>query len=154
MAEEVSSRVVSSTQTWPGVAADCTRDAVFTASPATMPCCVAPTVTATSPVTTPTRIASPATPIALAEGHDGVDELEARRARRARRRPRARSGTPHTAITASPMNFSTVTAVAGDDPAALLEVAREQLAHVLLVAVLGERGEADQVAEQDAGHPS
>jgi hypothetical protein len=37
MAEEVRSRVVSSTQIWPGEAADCTREAVLTASPATIP---------------------------------------------------------------------------------------------------------------------
>src|SRR3954454_22653539 len=43
MAAELSRRVVSSTQTWPGAAADWTRDAVFTGSPATMPCISAPT---------------------------------------------------------------------------------------------------------------
>ena len=42
-------------------------------------------------------------------------------------------------------------AVAGDDLPALLEVRREQLAHVLLVAGLGQAREPDEVAEQDAG---
>ncbi len=41
-------------------------------------------------------------------------------------------------------------AVAGHDLAALVEVAAQQLAHVLGVARLGQRGEPDQVTEQDA----
>ena len=57
-----SDRVASSTHTRPGSAADCTRAAVFTASPATMPSAVAPRVTATSPVTMPTRMANPGAP--------------------------------------------------------------------------------------------
>ncbi len=102
----VSSRVVSSTHTWPGAAADCTRDAVFTGSPATMPCIRAPTVTATSPVTMPTRIASSLTPTS-----DPRAIAAATSSRPARTDRSASSslvvGTPHTAITASPMNFST-----------------------------------------------
>ena len=107
MAPELSSRVVSSTQTCPGPATDCTRDAVLTASPATIPCCSAPTVTATSPVTTPTRAASPATPTSSPMSATRVTSSNPARTARS-----ASSswdvGTPHTAITASPMNFSTV----------------------------------------------
>ena len=44
------------------------------------------------------------------------------------------TGVPQTAITASPMNFSTVPAVALDDLPAQLEVARQELADVLGVA--------------------
>ena len=87
----------------PACATDWRRDAVLTRSPATMPWFVAPSVTAASPVRTPARAWMPGP-----EAADRVDELEARRGRRARRRPRARSGAPQTAITASPMNFSTV----------------------------------------------
>ena len=107
IAEEVSSRVVSSTQTWPGAAADCTREAVLTASPATMPCCSAPMVTATSPVTIPTRIARSATP--MSEPIAAIVLTSSRPARTARSASSSWAvGTPQTAITASPMNFSTV----------------------------------------------
>ena len=40
-------------------------------------------------------------------------------------------------------------AVQLDQPAAAVEIAREELARVLAVALLGERGEADQVGEED-----
>ena len=125
--------------------------AVFTGSPATMPC------------------------ISRTDGHRDLagDDADPHRQFRDRRPPsRARPrqptssrpartdrsassswvvGTPHTAITASPMNFSTTAAVAGDDPRALLEVAAQQLADVLLVARLRQRREPDEVAEQHAG---
>ena len=54
--------VAASTSTCPGSAAVWTRAAVFTVSPATMPWLAADSVTATSPVTTPARAASPGTP--------------------------------------------------------------------------------------------
>ena len=47
--------VASPTSTVPGGATDCSRLAVLTMSPATMPWLVAPTVTAASPVSTPAR---------------------------------------------------------------------------------------------------
>ena len=107
IAAALSNRVVSSTHTWPGVAADWTRDAVLTASPATMPWLVAPMVTATSPVTTPTRIArSGACRSAPMAAMDSTISRPARTARSASSSWAV--GTPHTAITASPMNFSTV----------------------------------------------
>ena len=70
--------MVSSTHTCPGVAADWTREAVFTGSPATMPCCSAPMVTATSPVTMPTRIARLGDAEVRADRRHRVDQLEAR----------------------------------------------------------------------------
>ncbi len=131
----VSSRVVSSTHTCPGAAADCTRAAVFTASPATIPCWVAPTVTATSPVTRPTRIARSGTPtVSPSDATASTSSSPARTARSAS--SSCAVGTPQTAITASPMNFSTVPPYREIDPPALLEVARQQLAHLLVVADL------------------
>ncbi len=108
MASPASRRVVVSTRTVPAVAADSTRAAVLTASPATI-----------------------AWPSALDRGRDRAGHhagpggetgrrrwrLRARPPRRrapwrhgppARRRPRRRPGVPQTAITASPMNFSIV----------------------------------------------
>ena len=72
-----------------------------------MPSAVAPMVTATSPVTTPTRIASPGTPTSSPKRGDRLHELEPGPYRALGVVPGA-TGTPHTAITASPMNFSTV----------------------------------------------
>ena len=106
IAAELSPRVVSSTQTWPGSAALCTRAAVFTASPATMPSAVAPTVTATSPVTTPTRIASPGAPTSSPIAATAATSSSPARTARCASSSCA-TGTPQTAITASPMNFST-----------------------------------------------
>ena len=98
--------VGASTSTEPGSAAACTRDAVFTASPATIPSPIAPTVTATSPVTTPARAASPGTPApAPSSATAAIRSSAARTARSAS--PSVAVGVPHTAITASPMNFST-----------------------------------------------
>ena len=57
-------------------------------------------------------------------------------------------GAPHTAMTASPMNFSIGPAVMADDAAGALEVEGEELADLLGVAFLGERREADEVDEQ------
>ena len=63
--------VASPTRTVPGGATDCSRAAVLTRSPATMPWFVAPRVTAASPVSTPARAWMPG-PSVL----DGVDQLE------------------------------------------------------------------------------
>ena len=98
--------VASSTSTVPGCAADCTRAAVFTASPATMPSPVAPSVTATSPVTTPARAASPVAPTRSPSAATAATTSSAARTARSAS-PSVAIGVPHTAITASPMNFST-----------------------------------------------
>ena len=106
IAAEVSERVVSSTQTSPGAAIAWTREAVLTASPATIPSPVAPTDTATSPVTIPTRIARSGTPTSSPSAVTVASSSRPARTARSASSPRA-TGTPHTAITASPMNFST-----------------------------------------------
>ena len=95
-------KVASPTSTAPAGAADCSRDAVLTMSPATSPWLVAPIVTAASPVRTPAR--------ACASG--AMVPTEATRSSAARTARSASSscatGAPHTAMTASPMNFSIV----------------------------------------------
>ena len=71
-------------------------------SPATIPWFVAPIVTAVSPVSTPARASSPG-PSAFTAA------TRSRAARTARSASFSRAiGVPHTAITASPMNFSIV----------------------------------------------
>ncbi len=98
--------VAASTSTEPGSAAACTRDAVFTASPATMPSPAAPRVTATSPVTTPARAARPGSPASAPSSPTAATRSSAARTARSASSSDA-AGVPHTAITASPMNFST-----------------------------------------------
>jgi hypothetical protein len=96
-----------STRTDPGSAAVCTRAAVFSVSRA-IPSPPAPTVIATSPVTTPHRAASPGAPTSAPSSATAATRSSpARTARSAS--PSAATGAPHTAITASPMNFSTTT---------------------------------------------
>ena len=77
------------------------RDAVFTMSPATIPWFVAPSVTATSPVSTPALAGTPGPSAPTAS----TSSSAARTARSASSSWAV--GVPHTAITASPMNFST-----------------------------------------------
>ena len=79
---------------------------MFTASPATIPSPTAPSVTATSPVTTPARTASPGTPASAPSSPTAATRSSAVRTARSAS-PSAATGVPHTAITASPMNFST-----------------------------------------------
>ncbi len=101
-----SRRVAASTSTDPGPATACTRAAVFTASPATIPSPTAPKVTATSPVTTPARAASPGAPASAPSAATPDTRSSAARTARSAS-PSVAAGVPHTAITASPMNFST-----------------------------------------------
>ena len=101
-AASVVRRVASPTSTCPGSAADWIRDAVFTRSPATMPCPSAPRVTAASPVSTPARAAT-------AGSSSGTSARRSSAARTARSASSScATGAPQTAMTASPMNFSTV----------------------------------------------
>jgi hypothetical protein len=107
IAPSASRWVTPSASTTPGPAAACTRAAVFTASPATIPSPTAPSVTATSPVTTPARAARPGTPASAPNSATAATRSSpARTARSAS--PSVAAGVPQTAITASPMNFSTV----------------------------------------------
>ena len=100
IALEAARIVASPTSTVPGAAAACSREAMLTGSPATIPWPRAPSVTAASPVRTPARAAMP-----------GPRRPTAPTRSRAARTARSASsscadGAPHTAITASPMNFS------------------------------------------------
>ncbi len=100
--------VVSSTSTEPTGAADCRRAAVFTTSPVTMPSPRsgrAPSATTASPVVTAARTAS--------SRPSSRNSSMVSRIRRPERTARSASsscatGAPKTAMTASPMNFSTV----------------------------------------------
>ena len=137
----------------PASAADCTRAAVLTASPATMPSPIAPSVTATSPVTTPARAASSGAPTRRpscghrvdrsSAGADGALGVALVRDRRAPDR--------HHGVADELLDHA---AVALDHRAGALEVARQQLAHLLGVARLGQRGEADEVEEQHRADPA
>jgi len=98
--------VAASTRTCPDAATDWTRAAVFTASPATIPSWDAPKLTATSPVTTPTRAARPGTAASAPSAATAATRSSAARTARSAS-PSVAAGVPHTAITASPMNFST-----------------------------------------------
>jgi hypothetical protein len=94
--------VASPTRTVPGAAADWSREAVLTRSPATIPWPIAPSVTAASPVSTPPRACSPGPSVCTAS----TSSSPARTARSAS--SSWATGAPHSAITASPMNFSTI----------------------------------------------
>ena len=100
-------RVASPTSTVPGSAADWMREAVLTRSPATMPWPSAPTVTAASPVSTPERTRSWLTPASAPSVSTASTSPSAARTARSASSSCA-VGAPQTAMTASPMNFSTV----------------------------------------------
>jgi hypothetical protein len=99
--------VDSPTKTCPGAATAWIRAAVLTMSPATMPCPSAPMLTAASPVSTPARACRPVDAELVAQRGDRGHQIEAARTARSASSSVA-IGVPHTAITASPMNFSTV----------------------------------------------
>jgi hypothetical protein len=86
----------------PGAAAAWILLAVLTRSPVTMPCPSAPIATAASPVCTPARACSEGSSVGIA----ATSSSAARTARSAS--SSFATGAPQTAITASPMNFSTV----------------------------------------------
>ncbi len=103
----VARRVESPTNTCPGPAAAWMRAAVFTRSPATMPWSVAPRVTAASPVSTPALARRSGAPASRPSAPTAsVRSIAARTARSAS--SSWATGVPHTAMTASPMNFSTM----------------------------------------------
>ena len=117
--------------------------AVLTRSPATMPWFVAPRVTAASPVRTPAR-AWIVGPRLL----DGVDEVEAG--------PDGTLGVVLAGGRGAPDGHHRIAdelldgaAVAADHVRGELEVAGQGLADLLGVALLGERGESDEVGEED-----
>src|SRR6266571_1507647 len=107
MEASVARRVASPTNTCPGAAADWIREAVLTRSPATIPSPSAPIVTAASPVRTPARARRSATPSSRPRW--ATVAVRSRAARTARSGSSSlATGVPHTAMTASPMNFSMV----------------------------------------------
>ncbi len=127
-----------------------TREAVLTASPATMPCCCAPTRDRHLTGDDADAHGQPRHVDLLAEGSDAPHQLETGTHRplgvvlvRRGHAPHRHHGVADELLHAA--------AVAADDPAALVEVRRLQLLHVLLVAGLSQRGEADEVPEQHAG---
>ena len=79
----------------------------MTRSPATMPSPSAPSVTAASPVSTPARARSSSAPTSCPSADTAATRSSAARTARSASSSVA-VGVPHTAITASPMNFSTV----------------------------------------------
>jgi hypothetical protein len=94
--------VCSSTRTVPGSATPCSRDAVLMRSPATMPWFVAFRVTAASPVRMPARAWMPGpSPRTASTSSSAARTLRSASSSRA-------VGAPQSAMTASPMNFSTV----------------------------------------------
>ena len=134
----------------PGAATDCSRAAVLTRSPATMPWSVAPMVTAASPVSTPARAwtvagLAPSARTASTSSSAGADGALGVVLVGGRRAPDGHHGVADELLDRA--------AVALDDLARQLEVACQQLADVLRVAVLGERREADEVGEQDRDEP-
>ena len=72
IAPAVARWVASPTSTTPGGATDCSRLAVFTRSPATIPWFVAPSVTVASPVSTPARASRPRPSHGSSDGGDQV----------------------------------------------------------------------------------
>ena len=102
----VARRVVSPTSTRPGSASVWIRAAVLTMSPATMPSPVAPTVTVASPVSTPARACRSDTPTSSPRAVTAATRSSAARTARSASSSVALCA-PQTAITASPMNFST-----------------------------------------------
>ena len=140
--------VASPTSTVPGSAADWTRDAVLTRSPATMPWSHAPIVTAASPVSTPARASS-----AGWRARHRCDELE-RGAHCPLGVVLARDrGAPdgHDRVADELLDRSSV---ALDDRLRLLEVEREELAGLLGIAILGGGREADEIREENRHQPS
>jgi len=99
--------VPSPTSTVPGSAADWIREAVFTKSPATIPWPAAPRFTVASPVSTPARAWSPDAPTWIPSSEIASTTSSAARTDRSASSSFA-TGVPHTAITASPMNFSMI----------------------------------------------
>ncbi len=118
-----------------------------------MPWPSAPSVTAASPVSTPARALQLRRADLVAERGDRCDEVE-RRAHRALRVVLGRRRCPphrHHRVADELLDRA---AVEGDQPAARVEVAGQELAHLLRVARLGERREADQVGEEDGDEAS
>ena len=88
-----------------------------------------------------------------AQGLDCLEKIDSR-ANGALRVVLVRDRRPQTAITASPMNFSTVPPYRVIVSRGDLEVARKRVADLFRVAFLGKRREADKVCEKDGDEPT
>ena len=115
--------VLAPTNNVPGTAVLWSRAAVFTRSPALMPCPVAPIVTAASPLSTPALrlsfdvlICRPDTAISVTRSKGGAHGVVL-----------MSHGRPPLAMTAPPINFSTTHPIALDHVARTIEVAAQQL---------------------------
>ena len=127
-------------------AADCSRAAVLTTSPAAIPSPSAgraPSATSASPVLTRDPHLELVAPPAIAQSRIASAARTARSGSSS-----CATGAPKTAITASPMNFSTVPPKRSSSVAQARVVRREQRAHVLGVELLGAGREADEVGEE------
>src|SRR5690606_6386726 len=147
MASSVRRLVVSPTTTVPGSATDWRRAVTLTTSPRTRPFSLPPGPTAVSPVFTPTRSWRPSMPTSSPRA--GTSSISSRPART------ARSASSGSALLAPPEGGDGVAGVlvdlapeAFDHVAAAVEVGGEEPTHSLRVQLLGEGGEADEVAEQ------
>ena len=152
IAASAASFVASPTSTPPGGATDWSRAAVLTMSPVTMPWPSAPTLTAASPVRTPTRTCEIHAGLP-AERRDHVDEIEGG--------PDGALGVVLVGDRGAPHRHDRIAdellddaAVAIDDHPRPLEVLVLELAHRLRVTVGRERREADEVGEEDRHHTS
>ena len=142
----------SPTSTVPGSAADCSREAVLTRSPVTMPWSTAPTVAAASPVRTPARASSGRSRVRPSAATAGTISSAARTARSAS--SSCATGVPHTAITASPMNFSTTPPWRAPRRTRCRSSCASTARTSSASRVLGERREADEVDEQHGHQPA
>ena len=146
--------VVSSVHTVEGSAADCTRAAVCSPRPGDHALTYRAEGHRDRAVTTPTRICNQATPTdSPSASTSSARSNPARTARSAS--SSCATGTPHTAITASPMKLDRA-AVPPHHRAGDREVRTEQLTDLVRVPILRQRREEDEVAEQhrrSAPHP-
>ena len=128
-------------------AADCSRAAVLTTSPATMP---SPSAGRATSIDDRLAGVDPDPHLELLAAHRVTQERIASAARTARSGSSScATGAPNTAITASPMNFSTVPPCRSSSVAQPGVVRSEHRADVLGVELLRAAREADQVGEED-----
>ena len=136
--------VASPSRISPGCAACSIRFATLTASPVTKPWPDDESPATTSPVLMPIRISSRVAQRASSSAFSSESrERMAAAARTARSASSScKAGTPNTAMTSSPMNFSTVPPWRLDDLGHLGEVARHDLADGLRVEAVPEHRRA------------
>ena len=148
IARSVALKVVSSTRIPLTGAAAWSRAAVFTTSPDAIPwpaSGLASSDTSASPVVIPIRTSS--SPCSSAQSRMASAARTARSASSS-----CATGAPNRAMTASPMNFSTVPPKRFELGAEPLVVRPENRLHVLGIERLRARGESDEVGEEHRHH--